>query len=122
MQDNRAREGAKLAGFIGERLLLVGTEVDRVDTLLPQLLAQQRQRIEDRVAEIDAVLDPQRLEQELVLQAQKADVAEELDRLRAHVQEVGRILKQGGPCGRRLDFIMQELNREANTMQKTRTQ
>uniref|UniRef100_UPI00106DB016 endoribonuclease YicC domain-containing protein n=1 Tax=Pseudomonas aeruginosa TaxID=287 RepID=UPI00106DB016 len=76
----------------------------------------QRKKILDRFAELKAELDPQRLEQELVLLAQKSDVAEELDRLATHVGEVRRVLKAGGAAGRRLDFLMQELNREANTL------
>lgn len=84
--------------------------------LVPTMLANQRQKILDRFAELKAELDPQRLEQELVLLAQKSDVAEELDRLATHVGEVRRVLKAGGAAGRRLDFLMQELNREANTL------
>ena len=80
------------------------------------MLAGQRAKIETRFAEMQAELDPQRLEQELVLLAQKSDVAEELDRLSTHVNEVRRVLKAGGAAGRRLDFLMQELNREANTL------
>ncbi|MNY43163.1 hypothetical protein D3C86_1781010 [compost metagenome] len=80
------------------------------------MLATQRQKILDRSAELQAELDPQRLEQELVMLAQKSDVAEELDRLSTHVSEVRRVLKSGGAAGRRLDFLMQELNREANTL------
>ena len=114
--ESRAREGAKLGQFIGERLLQVAAEVNGIRTLLPQLLERQRQRIEQRLAEITAEPDPQRLEQELVFQAQKADVGEELDRLQVHVEEVRRVLDKGGPCGRRLDFLMQELNRETNTL------
>lgn len=116
LQESRGREGAKLAGFINERLQLVGEEVAGTRALMPQLLAAQRARIEQRVAEMGVELEPQRLEQELVLLAQKADVEEELDRLQAHVEEVQRVLGKGGPCGRRLDFLMQELNREANTL------
>jgi uncharacterized protein (TIGR00255 family) len=80
------------------------------------MLAAQRQKILDRFNEMAAELDPQRLEQEMVLLAQKSDVAEELDRLSTHVGEVQRVLKAGGAAGRRLDFLMQELNREANTL------
>ena len=113
---SRAREGEKLAQFIGERLALVRAEVDRTRALMPELLQQQRQRLEQRLAEIAAEVEPGRLEQELVILAQKADVDEELDRLQTHVDEVERVLEKGGPCGRRLDFLMQELNREANTL------
>jgi uncharacterized protein (TIGR00255 family) len=112
----RQREGEKLAGFIRERLTAVSAEVEKARTRMPELLAQQRQRLETRLAELDAELDTVRLEQELVIIAQKADVEEELDRLDAHVEEVLRVLDKGGPCGRRLDFLMQELNREANTL------
>ena len=116
LQESRHREGEKLAGFIGERVQLVLVEVDRTRQLMPELMAQQRARLERRLGEITAELDPQRLEQELVILAQKTDVEEELDRLHAHVEEVERVLAKGGPCGRRLDFLMQELNREANTL------
>ena len=91
-------------------------EVGNLRELVPTMLANQRQKILDRFAELKAELDPQRLEQELVLLAQKSDVAEELDRLATHVGEVRRVLKAGGAAGRRLDFLMQELNREANTL------
>src|SRR6218665_482695 len=112
----RAREGAELAKLLNERLDSIGEEVATLRELVPQMLAGQRQRILDRTAEMHAELDPQRLEQELVLLAQKSDVAEELDRLVTHVSEVRRVLKAGGQAGRRLDFLMQELNREANTL------
>jgi uncharacterized protein (TIGR00255 family) len=112
----RAREGAQLRGFIEERLAAVGAEVERVRTRVPEVLAAQRERLLARLEEVRAELDPARLEQEMVLLAQKMDVTEEMDRLGAHVKEVGRVLKQGGAVGRRLDFLMQELNREANTL------
>jgi len=112
----RAREGAQLRGFIEERLAAVGAEVERVRTRVPEVLAAQRERLLARLEEVRAELDPARLEQEMVLLAQKIDVTEEMDRLGAHVKEVGRVLKQGGAVGRRLDFLMQELNREANTL------
>ena len=112
----RAREGAQLRGFIEERLAAVGAEVERVRTRVPEVLAAQRERLLARLEEVRTELDPARLEQEMVLLAQKIDVTEEMDRLGAHVKEVGRVLKQGGAVGRRLDFLMQELNREANTL------
>ncbi|MCY1295359.1 hypothetical protein D9M70_446970 [compost metagenome] len=116
LKNGRAREGAELAKLLGERLDAIQAEVAALRTLVPQMLAGQRQKILDRFAELKAELDPQRLEQELVLLAQKSDVAEELDRLSTHVGEVRRVLKAGGAAGRRLDFLMQELNREANTL------
>jgi len=113
---NRRREGAKLAAMVGERLEQVAGEVTATRKLLPDLKQQQRDRIINRIAELEIEVDHNRLEQELVHLAQKADVDEELDRLEAHVDEVRRTLEKGGPCGRRLDFLMQELNREANTL------
>ncbi|MBD1550072.1 YicC/YloC family endoribonuclease [Pseudomonas typographi] len=113
---DREREGTELARLIGERLDALAAEVDALRALVPQMLALQRQRILDRFAELKLEADPQRLEQELVLLAQKSDVAEELDRLATHAAEVKRVLKAGGAAGRRLDFLMQELNREANTL------
>ncbi|MDN5515425.1 MAG: YicC family protein [Pseudomonas sp.] len=116
LKAGRAREGAELAKLLNERLDSILDEVASLRELVPQMLAGQRQKIETRFAEMQAELDPQRLEQELVLLAQKSDVAEELDRLSTHVSEVRRVLKAGGAAGRRLDFLMQELNREANTL------
>lgn len=116
LKQGRAREGAALAALLGERLEAIDAEVASLRELVPQMLAAQRQKIENRCAELKVELDPQRLEQELVLLAQKSDVAEELDRLSTHVQEVRRVLRAGGAAGRRLDFLMQELNREANTL------
>lgn len=116
LADNRRREGEKLAAMITERLALVDAEVERVRGIIPELMQQQRERLEARIAELKVEVDAGRLEQEVVYLAQKADVDEELDRLDAHVGEVRRALKKGGPCGRRLDFLMQELNREANTL------
>jgi uncharacterized protein (TIGR00255 family) len=116
LKDGRAREGAELAKLLNERLDSILEQVVTLCELVPQMLAGQRQKILDRCAEMQAELDPQRLEQELVMLAQKSDVAEELDRLNTHVSEVRRVLKAGGQAGRRLDFLMQELNREANTL------
>ncbi|WP_417781014.1 YicC/YloC family endoribonuclease [Stutzerimonas xanthomarina] len=112
----RLREGEELARLINERLDAIGTETATLRSQVPQMLAAQRQKLLDRCAEMSVELDPQRLEQELVMLVQKSDVAEELDRLGTHVTEVRRVLKSGGAAGRRLDFLMQELNREANTL------
>lgn len=116
LKNGREREGAELAKLLNERLDSILEQVVALRELVPQMLAGQRQKILDRCAEMQAELDPQRLEQELVILAQKSDVAEELDRLSTHVSEVRRVLKTGGQAGRRLDFLMQELNREANTL------
>lgn len=112
----RAREGEKLAELIRERLVAIDGQVAEVRRLMPQILERQRSLLLERLESVKAELDPQRLEAELALLAQKADVDEELDRLATHVAEVERQLKQKGPVGRRLDFLMQELNREANTL------
>jgi uncharacterized protein (TIGR00255 family) len=114
--DARAREGEELAALIRQRLEKMQQIVASVAAAMPQALAAQRQQLADKIAELNITLDSSRLETEMVLLAQKADVAEELDRLNTHIQEVGRILSQDEPIGRRLDFMMQELNREANTL------
>lgn len=116
LKAGRAREGAELARIIDERLEAMQEEVANLRELVPQMLGLQRQKVLDRFAELKLEADAQRLEQEMVLLAQKSDVAEELDRLSTHVAEVRRVLKAGGAAGRRLDFLMQELNREANTL------
>jgi uncharacterized protein (TIGR00255 family) len=116
MQRHRQREGDKLATLVLDRLVQVEAEVHAIRAVLPALMQQQRDRITARIADLGVDVDHGRLEQELVYLAQKADVDEELDRLEAHIGEVRRALNKGGPCGRRLDFLMQELNREANTL------
>jgi uncharacterized protein (TIGR00255 family) len=112
----REREGERLAGLIRERCRTLSEKVDAVRQRMPDVLAAVRRRLEDRLAEVRSELDPNRVEQELVLLAQRLDVDEEMDRLAAHVQEVQTVLQRQGPVGRRLDFLMQELNREANTL------
>jgi len=116
MIQSRRREGEKLASLVLDRLQQLESEVTATRELLPALMQQQRDRITARIADLGIEVDHNRLEQELVYMAQKADVDEELDRLEAHVSEVRHTLEKGGPCGRRLDFLMQELNREANTL------
>lgn len=116
LAEARAREGEILAGLLEERLDGVLVQVERVRAALPAILDNLRDKLKKRVEEVVANPDPQRLEQEIVILAQKMDVAEELDRLIAHVGEVRRSLSDGGQIGRRLDFLMQELNREANTL------
>ncbi|MBK1700260.1 YicC/YloC family endoribonuclease [Thiococcus pfennigii] len=112
----REREGARLGELLRERCDHLDEQVALVRRRLPEVLAQARQRLLDRLAEVRAELDPSRLEQEMALLAQRLDVAEEMDRLAAHVAEVRDVLGRRGPLGRRLDFLMQELNREANTL------
>lgn len=116
LKANRAREGSELARLIEERLVSIEQETRTLGEAIPGMLEQQRQKILDRCSEISLAIDPQRLEQELVLLAQRSDVAEELDRLQTHLREVRHILNRGNAVGRRLDFLMQELNREANTL------
>jgi len=116
LRNGRGREGSELARLLNERLEQMLEEIATLRELVPQMLATQRHKVLDRCKEMQVELDPQRLEQEMVLLAQKSDVAEELDRLATHVSEVRRVLKKGGAAGRRLDFLMQELNREANTL------
>lgn len=116
LQETREREGAKLARMILDRLQQVEAQVNATRAVIPELLQHQRDKVIARIADLDVETDAARLEQELVFMAQKADVDEELDRLEAHIAEVRRALQKDGPCGRRLDFLMQELNREANTL------
>lgn len=112
----RSREGERLATFIGERLEKISLEVASVRTVLPQLMAQQQQKLRDKLEQLAAQLDEERLEQELVYLANKSDSDEELDRLETHIEEFYRALDSRSPAGRRLDFLLQELNREANTL------
>jgi uncharacterized protein (TIGR00255 family) len=112
----REREGGKLAVVIGERVNGIARIAGQVRTLMPVIGAGQRQKLEARLADLRQPADPGRLEQELVLWLQKLDVDEELDRLDSHIAEIRRVLKQGEPVGRRLDFLLQEFNREANTL------
>jgi uncharacterized protein (TIGR00255 family) len=116
MLEGRGREGVELATLINQRLDAISAIVVEVRENMPKILQNQRDNLAQRLAELQADLDDGRLEQEIALLAQKADVDEEMDRLDTHVQEVRRVLKQKGPIGRRLDFLMQELNREANTL------
>ena len=113
----REREGGKLAQVIGERAEAIAGIAAEVRTLVPQIRAGQRAKLEARLADLSQPADPGRLEQELVIWLQKLDVDEELDRLDSHLVELRRILKGGKePVGRRLDFLLQEFNREANTL------
>ncbi len=112
----RETEGAALQIMIEERCQEINKIAIDVRQRMPEILEQYRQRLLERVSELQVNLDEERLEQEMVLLAQKSDVAEELDRLQSHITEVENVLKRDEPIGRRLDFLMQELNREANTL------
>ncbi len=113
---SRAQEGKKMAELIEQRLSGMQAVISDVETFLPEISAGYRTRLEERFSEIKDQLDPSRLEQEMVIFLQKTDVAEELDRLNVHMQEIAAVLAKPEPAGRRLDFLMQELNREANTL------
>jgi uncharacterized protein (TIGR00255 family) len=114
--ESRAREGAQICNLLLQRCDGMAQQVATVRTLMPEIRSALRNKMQARLAELDVVADPGRLEQELVLQLQKIDVDEELDRLESHIGEVRRVLSASEPVGRRLDFLMQELNREANTL------
>ena len=112
----RLREGKRLAELIEQRCANLGALVVQVRTRLPDIQARIRTRLVERVAELAASVDKERMEQEIALQLQRIDVAEELDRLGGHIEETRRVMGSGEAAGRRLDFLMQELNREANTL------
>ncbi|OBT13016.1 YicC family protein [Vibrio sp. UCD-FRSSP16_10] len=112
----RASEGENMKALIDQRLEAITSEVVKVRARMPEILQWQRDRLLNKFEEASIELDSSRVEQELIVLAQKSDVAEELDRLDSHVKETNSILKKGGACGRRLDFMMQEFNRESNTL------
>ena len=116
LKQSRAREGAELRALIEERLHNMTDRVATLRDMMPSLLEAHRQKLIDRFHEAQLELDNTRLEQELVILAQKIDVAEELDRLTTHINETRNVLDSKGAIGRRLDFLMQEFNREANTL------
>jgi len=112
----RRREGERIAVMLETRCAEIATLVAQVRARLPEVVDAMRQRVAERVAALGVEANRERLEQEIVLLAQKLDVSEELDRLEAHVGEVRAAMAHDRPVGRRLDFLMQELNREANTL------
>jgi uncharacterized protein (TIGR00255 family) len=112
----RAREGERLRELIEQRCNGLDALVAHVRTRLPEVHARVRTRLDERLAELKAQVDQERLEQELAILLQRLDVDEELDRLTGHITEIRRVVAGTEPAGRRLDFLMQELNREANTL------
>ena len=112
----RQSEGSKLKEALLTRLDLVSKQTDIVEKSLKVLVVNERQRLKDKIANFGVDVDPQRIEQEVARAAQRSDVEEEYYRLRAHIKEVKAILDKGGICGKRLDFMMQEFNRETNTL------
>tara|TARA_B100000959_G_scaffold287192_1_gene370001 strand:+ start:3763 stop:4626 length:864 start_codon:yes stop_codon:yes gene_type:complete len=113
---SREREGESLKGLLVQRIKSIREIVSNVREKMPDILKKQRQSLLDKLQDLQAEIEPTRLEQEIALLAQKADVDEELDRLDSHLNEVERVIGTKGQKGRRLDFLMQELNREANTL------
>ena len=115
LKATRRREGERLAALIEERAAGVLELAQRIGTRMPALREAWRDKLRERIAALGVPVEPARLEQELVLAAQKGDIAEELDRIGIHIREIRDCLAKGGAVGRRLDFLMQELGREANT-------
>jgi len=116
LKAGRAREGEQMANAIRERLKAIEVITANIRQWLPDIREGLKLKMLDRVADLNLPLDPGRVEQEVVLLSQKIDVDEELDRLDAHVEEVYRVLELDEPVGRRMDFLMQEFNRESNTL------
>ncbi|MBL3557925.1 MULTISPECIES: YicC/YloC family endoribonuclease [Marinobacter] len=112
----REREGERLRPLFEDRLATMGKLVDEVRERMPELIRAQEEHLKNRFEQAKVEIDPDRIAQEMVMLAQKSDVAEELDRLDAHITEVSETLQGDDAIGRRLDFLMQELNREANTL------
>ena len=116
LRENRQQEGEKLAEMIRQRVDVMRGHLQDLHKQLPALQTALRQKLLDRLTTVDIEADPVRLEEEIVYILQRADVEEEMDRLEAHLDAIETALAAKGPCGRRLDFLMQELNREANTL------
>jgi uncharacterized protein (TIGR00255 family) len=116
LQAARGREGSDMDAAIRERLESIEAWIGQVREWLPEIREGLRQKLLSRIAELPQPLDPGRLEQEVAFLSQKIDVDEELDRLQAHIAETRRVLERQDPVGRRLDFLMQEFNRESNTL------
>ena len=116
LQEQRQKEGAHLISFVEQRLDSITSIIEDIKAIMPDILQNQHAKLKAVLSGLSESLDPTRIEQEMVLLAQKADISEETDRLQAHVHELRNILSQPGAVGRKLDFLMQELNREANTI------
>jgi uncharacterized protein (TIGR00255 family) len=116
LDQTRAREGAKLEAVLRERLASMAKLVEQAKPLLPAAARAFTEKLAAKIAEAGAAPSDERVQQEIVLYASRIDVDEELQRLATHISEFGRVLDKGGACGKRLDFLCQELNREANTL------
>ena len=114
--DTRQREGIKIKKMLAQRCVKIKKIINNIQKKMPIIQKNLRKKLMQRAKELSSQLDNDRLEQELLLLSQKMDIAEEIDRLFAHVEEVMRVTNQKGPMGRRLDFLMQEMNRESNTL------
>lgn len=114
--DCRRREGQELQTAIESRLNMIENILHAIESDKINIINKQREKFNERINTFGLNIDPSRLEQEVILALQKSDISEELDRLNAHTSEVKRVLQNGGECGRRLDFLMQELHREINTI------
>ena len=114
--DTRQREGEKIKKMLTDRCTKIKEIINNVQKQIPDILKNYRKKLTQRVQEISDEIDNDRLEQELLFLSQKADIEEEIDRLGAHVDEVVRVIDRKEPIGRRLDFLMQEMNRESNTL------
>jgi uncharacterized protein (TIGR00255 family) len=115
LEEARSREGSRIGEMLERRNAAIAALIAGITPQLDSVQARYRERLRERLQKLDVQADPERLEQELALLAQRSDVAEEIDRLTSHVAEVRGILARAEPMGRRLDFVIQELNREANT-------
>jgi uncharacterized protein (TIGR00255 family) len=115
LTEARGREGARIAEMLDKRNAGIKAIIAGIKPQLDGLQSRHRERLRERLQRLDVQAEPERLEQELALVAQRVDVAEEVDRLASHIAEVQAILERDEPIGRRLDFVIQELNREANT-------
>jgi uncharacterized protein (TIGR00255 family) len=116
LNEARSREGARIREMLVQRCEALRESVATLRARLPEVAARIRARVAERVAQLGTTVDAERLEQEITLLAYKMDVEEELDRLGSHITETLQVLDSSEPAGRRLDFLMQEFNREANTL------
>lgn len=114
--ESKKAEGARLSSVILQKVEAIREQLVPIKSVLDSLVKIQREKLTEKIAQLKVDIDPERLEGEIALLAQKSDIAEEYDRLQSHLSAVEDILKRGGECGKRLDFMMQELNRESNTM------
>ncbi|MGJ8663708.1 MAG: YicC/YloC family endoribonuclease, partial [Marinicella sp.] len=114
--DSRTREGMAMLSVLNDKTAVIQKLTDEIRTYVPAINQSLTQKLKDKLSDLQVEVNPERFEQEIAIQLQKVDITEELDRLDAHVIELNRVLKLKEPVGRRLDFIIQELNRESNTI------